>query len=203
MKKTILMCGVLAICSGHTMFLKFDSYFLKPNTAATLQLFNGTFDESENVIDRDRMLDASILSNGVRKQVEASQWTEKDNTTYLNFQTGDEGTYVAGVSSKSRSLKMEAKAFNDYLDHEGLFDMLEWRKNNGALDSLANEKYSKHVKTIFQVGESKTNDWQKKLGYPIEFVPLENPYSLHTGDSLAVQLFLRSRSERAERGTSR
>ena len=188
MKKILPVCIIIALCTGHTMFLKFDTFFLEPNTSATLQLFNGTFDLSENVIDRNRMLDASIVSNGKRVQVQESQWTEKDNTTFLNFQTGDEGTYVAGISTKARSLKMEAKAFNDYLEHEGIYDMLEWREKNEALDSSANEKYSKHVKTIFQVGETRTSDWQTNLGYPIEFVPLENPYSLHTGDSLAVQL---------------
>ena len=172
------------------MFLKLDTYFLKPNTSTSLQLFNGTFEESENVIDRNRMLDASILSNGVRTKVNESQWTEKDSITFLNFKTGDEGTYVAGISTKARSLEMSAESFNDYLEHEGIYDMLEWRKNNGALDSNAIEKYSKHVKTIFQVGATKTDDWQTALGYPIEFIPLENPYNLNTGDSLAVKLVL-------------
>jgi len=190
MKKTLFVITVLILLSSHTMFLKFDSYFLEPNTAVALQLFNGTFEKSENIIDRNRMIDASILSNGERKKVTDSQWTEKDSITFLNFQTGESGTYVAGVSTKARSLEMKAEAFNDYLEHEGIYDMLELRKNSNTLKDKAIEKYSKHVKTIFQVGTTTTGDWQTPLGYPIEFVPLENPYELHTGDSLAVQLLL-------------
>jgi uncharacterized GH25 family protein len=188
MKKIILALVVIALCTSHTMFLKLDSYFLEPNSPVSLQLFNGTFEKSENVITRDRMLDASIVGNGKRSKVANSQWTEKDSITFLNFTTGAQGTYVAGISTKPRSLTMEAKAFNTYLEHEGIYDMLEWRKKNNALDSSATEKYSKHVKTIFQVGDNLTDDWQTNLGYPIEFIPLTNPYGLHTGDSIEVKL---------------
>ncbi|WP_350290141.1 DUF4198 domain-containing protein [uncultured Croceitalea sp.] len=190
MKKTFFAIVVIVLFSSHTMFLKLDSYFLEPNSSVALQLFNGTFEKSENIIARNRMLDASILSNGIRTKVSDSQWTEKDSITILNFQTEDAGTYVVGVSTKARDFKMNAKVFNEYLEHEGLYDMLEWRRQNNALDSNAIEKYSKHVKTIFQVGAIKTNDWQTELGYPIEFVPLENPYNLHTGDSLELKLLL-------------
>jgi len=188
MKKLFLAAAIMVLCTSHTMFLKFDTYFLEPNTSTALYLYNGTFDKSENVIDRNRMLDASILGSGKRVKVAESQWTEKDSITILNFQTGEAGTYVAGVSTKARSLEMSAADFNEYLKHEGINDMLTWRKNNDVLHSKAVEKYSKHVKTIFQVGNTKTDDWQTALGYPIEFIPLTNPYNLHTGDSLQVKL---------------
>ncbi|HBR54213.1 MAG TPA: DUF4198 domain-containing protein, partial [Flavobacteriaceae bacterium] len=38
-----------------------DTFFLQPNQQAVLDLYNGTFEKSENVIDRDRMLDASFF----------------------------------------------------------------------------------------------------------------------------------------------
>jgi len=188
MKKIILALFALILFSSHIMYLKLDTYFLQPNTAATIQLFNGTFDKSENVIDRDRMLDASLVGNGNRIAVNESQWTEKDSVTILNFQTGETGTWVAGISTAPRSIEMDADAFNSYLQHEGILDMIKWRRENDAMDGEAVEKYSKHVKAIFQVGDTRTDDWQKELGYPIEFVPLENPYDLNTGDSLRVRL---------------
>ena len=83
---------------------------------------------------------------------------------------------------------MDAKAFNDYLEHDGVLDMLEWRKENNVLDQDAVEKYSKHVKTIFQVGKQLTDDYKTELGYPIEFVLLENPSNLHAGHDLPVKL---------------
>lgn len=193
MKKIILALAALVLFSSHVMYLKLDTYFLKPHTPATIKLFNGTFEKSENVIDRNRMLDVSLVGNGNRTRVEDTQWTEKDSITLLNFQTGEEGTWVAGISTAPRSIEMDAKAFNTYLEHEGILDMLAWRQKNNALDSSATEKYAKHVKTIFQVGDKRSDDWKTVLGYPIEFIPLDNPYDLNTGDSLKFKLLFKGK----------
>ena len=188
MKRVFL--GVLAviILSSHDMFLKLDKYFLEPNTDVVIELFNGTFDQSDNVITRDRMLDVSMVENQTRTQIDTADWFEKDKTTYLNYTTGAPGTYVMGVSTKARSLAMSAEDFNDYLAHNGVVDMLELRKQNGTLGDSTVERYSKHIKTVFQVGNKLTDDYKTELGYPIEFVLLENPYDLHPGHSLPVKL---------------
>lgn len=193
MRKLLFALFALIVLSSHDMFLKLDSYFLEPNSEATIQLYNGTFDESDNTIDRDRMIDVSIVANGTRTAVDSNQWTERGNTTILDFTTGESGTYVAGVSTRARNIEMEAEAFNDYLAHDGVVDMLDKREREGMLDRDAVEKYSKHVKTIFQVGDKRSDDWRTPLGYPIEFMPLSNPYDLHSGDRLRVQLLLRGR----------
>jgi uncharacterized GH25 family protein len=187
-KKSILALLLLLILSAHDMYLKFDTYFFEPDTEVSLMLFNGTFDRSENVITRDRMLDVSLVGNGIRTAVDNAQWSEKGDTTLLRFNTGDVGTWIAGVSTAPRNIEMTADDFNNYLEHDGVVDMLEWRKQNNALGQDAVEKYSKHVKTIFQVGNELSSDWKTVLGYPIEFVPLNNPYNLHAGHDMHVQL---------------
>mgnify|MGYP000095778112 CR=1 FL=1 len=188
MKKRLLLIGALLLFSSHDMYLKLDSYFLEPNTRAAIQLFNGTFEKSENVITRDRMLDVSLVGNGERRAANDSQWSDRDSITILNFTTGAAGTWVAGVSTGPRNIEMSGADFNSYLEHDGILDMLKWREENQAMDLPAVEKYSKHVKTIFQVGDKTSEDWKAVLGYPIEFVPLENPYDLHPGHTLSVQL---------------
>lgn len=166
-----------------------ETYFLQPNQEAVLSLYNGTFDKSENIITRDRMLDASIVSSGNRVPIDSAQWQDKDSTiTQLNFKTDAPGTYLAGVSTKARNIELSAEKFNDYLKHDGVLDMLEYRKAKGLLEQDAVESYQKHVKAIYQVGELKTNDWNVVLNYPIEFVPLTNPYEKYSGDDLGVRL---------------
>jgi hypothetical protein len=188
MRKKLLLLGILALLSGHDMYLKLNSYFLPPDTPVELHLYNGTFDKSENTITRDRMLDVSLVGQGRRVAVEASRWSERDSITVLNFTTGQAGTWVAGVSTGPRNIEMSAEDFNSYLEHDGVLDMLAWRRENNALEEPAVEKYSKHVKAIFQVGEETSEDWATVLGYPIEFIPLENPYDLHPGHTLGVKL---------------
>ena len=188
MKRKLLALMAFLLLSSHDMYLKMDTYFFEPNSEATIQLFNGTFEKSENVIDRDRMVDVSLIGKGERMRAKTSQWREKDSITLLDFTTGEPGTWVAGVSTAPRNIEMDAEAFNSYLEHDGVLDMLEYRRENGELEEDAIEEYSKHVKTIFQVGEQRSDDWKTALGYPIEFVPLSNPYDLNTGDTLQVQL---------------
>ena len=144
-RKIFALLGLAVLFCSHDMYLKLDTYFLEPNTQSIIHLFNGTFDKSENVIDRDRMIDASLSGDGERYQVAENQWSEKDSVTILNFKSGEVGTWVAGVSTKARSIEMDAEAFNRYLRHDGVLDMLKWREENNALDKNAVEKYSKHV----------------------------------------------------------
>ena len=44
------------------------------------------------------------------------------------------------------------KAFNEYLASDGVTDMLESGKRSNELNKPSHERYSKHVKTVIQVG---------------------------------------------------
>jgi uncharacterized GH25 family protein len=191
MKKVLLPAlGVLAsgvVLFAHDMFLKLETFFLKPHSSITVALFNGTFDKSENVITRDRMIDVSIIGPQTgRVHPDTSQWRESGNVTRLDFKTGEEGTYLLGVSTKARMLELSAKDFNSYLEHDGVLDVLAARKEKNELDKPARELYSKHVKTIFQVGDKRSDAFKERLDYPIEIVPLQNPYTLKVGGVLEV-----------------
>jgi len=65
--------------------------------------------------------------------------------------------------------------------------MLEERRRTGKVDENAVERYSKHVKAIYQVGHEPSNNWGKELGYPAEIIPLTNPYKLEKGAEFAVR----------------
>lgn len=189
-KTAFLVVTLIVLCS-HNLYLKLDNYFLEINKEANISLFNGSFEKSENIITRDRMLDASIVANGKRNNIEAKNWKDQDSTiTYLNYTPKTSGTHVVGVSTKARNIALTASKFNDYLKHDGIIDVLEHRKQNNLLENDAFESYEKHVKAIYQVGDATTDDYRTVLGYPIEFVPVENPYQKFSGDSLTLQLLL-------------
>ena len=187
--KRIVGLGVaalsLAASAGlaHTMYLKLGSYFVAPGREIVLELVNGTYDRSENAIARDRMLNASLVGPGAEVVVPpVGDWWDEEDTTWLKLTPETPGTYLFGVSTRARELELAAADFNDYLEHDGVADMLEARERQGKLDEDANELYSKHVKTIFQVGDARTDAYRHRLGYPIEIVPLVNPYDLGGGD---------------------
>ncbi len=192
MRKATLVFLVIGLLAspfyGHDLFLKLDSYLLKPSSPAAISLFNGTFEESENVITRDRLRDVSIVGpERERTHPDTAQWRDVGSVTVLDFETGPEGTYVVGVSTHPRMIALSARDFNRYLQHDGLLDVLDARKQAGELDRPARERYAKHVKAIIQVGERRTGAFAQPLGYPVEVVPLTNPYELKVGDRLRVR----------------
>ena len=193
MKHYILLTFAFMVFSSHDMYLKLDTYYLKSDSDVRVLLYNGTFEKSDNVITRDRMTDVSLVGNDTRVRLDTSQWTEEGDVTILNFRTGKPGTWVAGVSTAARNIEMDAEAFNSYLEHDGVLDMIELRKAKGNMNDPAIERYSKHVKAIFQVGDQLSNDWQTPLGYPIEFVPMDNPSDMHPGHAMTFKLLWKDR----------
>lgn len=192
MRKTVSVLCLLLVCltfstDAHDLFLKLDTYFLRPNARASVRLLNGTFRASEGLVRRDRLNDASIVAPGGQiTHPEAGAWRDAGKTTSLDVRTGQAGTYVVGVSTKPREIDLKAKDFNDYLAHDGLPDTLAERRKNKESGKDVRERYSKHVRAIFQVGDASTGDFNHSLGYPVEIIPQQNPYELRAGQTLDV-----------------
>jgi uncharacterized GH25 family protein len=181
----------VTILSGHDMFLKMSNYFVAANSDIKIALYNGTFTQSENTIDRARMQDVSVIyPKGKTQHPAATQWIEQGKETVLRIKTEEEGTYVAGVSTAPKMIELSAADFNEYLKHDGVLDVLEQRKKEGTDGNPAKEKYSKHVKIIFQAGDKTTSSYQNSLKYPIEFMPKVNPYALKVKDEFVAQLLM-------------
>lgn len=183
----LMTLATASIASAHDLFLKLDSYFLKPNTNGVVRLLNGTFNRSDGVVARDRFRDVSLVANGSRRSnAESFSWRNEDKTTLLEFQTGAPGTYLVGASTKPREIDLKAADFNDYLDHDGIPDTLAERRRDNELAKDVRERYSKHVRAVFQVGDKLTDDYKTPLSYPVEIIPQQNPYALKVGQTLTV-----------------
>jgi hypothetical protein len=192
-----LLLTATSLLYGHDLFVKFDSFFVEPNATVVIPILNGTYQLSENSITRDRVPDISVVSPAGRERIDTTAWLAEGDTTFLTITTGDPGTYVVGASTHSRDLGLVAADFNEYLEHDGIPDVLEARRQNNELDKDVWERYSKHVKAVFRVGEPKRwwqfwrskegTEYQTVLGYPAEIVPLVNPYELTVGDEIEVR----------------
>lgn len=193
--KRILMACFFCLTAGsvaaHDMFLVVPEHSLATGASVSVSLYNGTFTKSENAVARDRMLDVSVVDgSGEVGHPAAEQWHDEGPVAVLDFETGDPGTYVLGVSTAPNMIELTAEEFDDYLEHDGVLDVLEARQQEGSAGLPVRERYSKHVKTILQVGDAKTGSYAKRLGYPIEIVPLTNPSGLAAGDAFEFLVLL-------------
>ena len=190
----VLVIAGVSTLDAHDLFLKPFSFFVSAQSDARVRVLNGTFEKSENSITRNRLRDLSVVGpNGVTHP-DTSSWSDTGDTSVLVFRTGAAGTYVVGASTLPRALRMDAKAFNEYLASDGVTDMLESRRRSNELAKPSHERYSKHVKTLLQVGDARTPGFDTALGYPAELVPLDNPYATKVGGTLRVRALVDGRS---------
>ncbi len=189
--RVVGLVAVLAVMASwlwaHDLFIKLDTYFLSEGTRVRVAVLNGTFFKSENAIAPDRVADLSVVHGGHRTKLATTLWNPSGDSTFFTIETREAGTYVVGVSTKARELALSANDFNEYLEHDGIPDVLDARRRDGELANDVVEKYHKHVKAIFQVGGRRTADFGTVLGYPAELVPVVNPYELRVGGTLRVR----------------
>lgn len=187
----------LLACSGsalaHEMFLKPADYFPKPGTETVVTLVNGTFEQSENPIARERMADVSLLGPAGVAHPAPTQWRDTETESLLRLKPAGEGTYVVGVSTRAKVLEMKAKEFDDYLLHEGVPDTYAARKAAGVPATPVRERYSKHVRSFLQVGAQRSEDYARPLGYPVEIIPAQNPTVLKAGDEFAFTVLYKGK----------
>lgn len=184
----LALVGLAAAADAHDLFLRLDSYFVPPRTAVLIKVFNGTFVKSEGSVQRNRLREITLAANGTRRWLDTNAWTDTSKTaSTLTLQTGEPATYVVGASVKPRLIALSAKEFNEYLEHDGVPDILAARRRDGELGKPAKERYHKHVKAILQVGPARSDDYSATFGYPAELVPMSNPYVARVGQVVAFR----------------
>ena len=190
-KRIILSVSALALAlgaaRGHDMFLVPPGGEVAPGGEIAVALYNGTFEQSENTIDRERMRDVTVIDgDGWAHHPLAPAWRDAGSTSVLTLAAGPPGTLLVGVSTRPRLLELSAEEFNEYLRHDGVRDVLDERLREGSFETDASEWYAKHVKTLIHVGGRSTDTWSQRLGHPVEIVPLADPFELRVGDTLAA-----------------
>lgn len=195
---TAFFLATALAASAHEMFLKPQSFNLAPNTNTAVALYNGTFDKSENPVTRERMGDVSIMTGGKVSHPGAGLWRDDKVTSYLGVALKGPGTYVVGVSTKPKIIELSADNFEAYLKHDGIEDVLRARQVAKGPRTSVRERYSKHVRTILQVGGVQTNDFSRPLGYPAEILIQQNPAALKVGDTLSFKALYKGQAMKGQ-----
>lgn len=184
---TLMLLGSAAALAAHDLFLKPARFIVAPGSQVRVRALNGTFSRSEGGVARDRIREITLVSPDSTTPLDTAVWEVGGDTSSVVVRTGRAGTYVVGLSVRPRMIALGPKDFNAYLESDGVPDVLESRRRNGQLGDSARERYSKHVKTMLQVGRQRSEGYATVLGYPAELVPLENPYALKPGGRLTVR----------------
>lgn len=180
---------------AHDLFLVPNAFFVTPESLVDVRVLNGTFEKSEGAVTAARIRDLTVVTPSGRVSPPKDAWRTAGDTAVFPLRIGTSGTYVVGLSTLDRMIRLEAKDFNEYLATEGSPAILSRRKQTGEDTLPARERYSKHVKAVLQAGATRSSGYSTVLGYPAELVPLRNPYALRSGEALRVRALVEGKPE--------
>ena len=174
----ILMTVIASFAWGHDLWLvPQDDLILVGKDTRLLAHTGMKFPESLSAVTPDRLDGAWIVDADGRRDLKNA--TVDGNSLAFLARFENPGLALAAVAVKPKFIHLEAKDFNEYLEHDGLPQILELRKKRGELDKEGREMYAKFAKAILKVGESGPSDLATKpAGLRIEIVPLESPTRL-------------------------
>jgi uncharacterized GH25 family protein len=107
------------------------------------------------------------------------------------------GTYSVVFETDNRAEShLPAQKFNAYLAEEGLTPAQVQRKHTGRMQADGAENYSRHARTIVQIGPVdvlQQAQITRPSGMTLEIVPEISPVALTKGQALPVRIYYRGR----------
>ncbi len=98
------------------------------------------------------------------------------------------GMQLVAIDTHPSSIELPAAKFNEYLELEGLTQVLQQRKARGELDRPGRERYRRNIKTLFRSGVGADPIYLRRTGQRLEIVPLQDP-TRSRGRSLSFRIY--------------
>lgn len=191
MKKRILaivgLMAVITFAQGHEFWMKPSKFFFRSGEKLLVRFMVGENFMGESWdIKKHRVEKMEHYSLGsVKSLVDSITDTETQN---LALTLKQEGTHMISLQSNNAFIELEGDKFNDYVKEDGLDDVYTHREKTNTLSKPSKEFYSRYSKLLVQVGEKKDDTYKKVVGFPIEIIPEQNPYSLKKGDAVRFKI---------------
>src|SRR6185436_4184023 len=91
------------------------------------------------------------------------------------------GHVIVSATNRTQTTEMKAGEFTEYLEEEGLTDIIDARKQRGEASANAKERYTMYAKALLLSG-APDDGYSRPVGTPIEIVPMVDPYRLKAGE---------------------
>jgi uncharacterized GH25 family protein len=109
----------------------------------------------------------------------------------ITYSSAESGLHVITYHALPERLTYDSFTdFVDFVEEEGLADVIQRHRARGLPDTGFVEGYSRNAKALVQVGPPDAGQSDRVVGLPLELIALENPYSAQK--PLAVRLLWQS-----------
>lgn len=186
----VLLVGGAAVLQAHDFWVVPQLFRVPDGWAVHVAGQTGmNFPESLSAIETGRVAEAELVSADRRMPLEKS--FRSGNSLMMEARPDAAGQWWVAVALETRPIRLSASQFDSYLEHDGIWDVLEERRAGDTSADSVDERYTKYAKALVQVGEDGPEAYGRRVGHPIELVPLDDPFSLHPGDRFRARLLWR------------
>lgn len=173
---------------AHEYWFECDNFFLRVNESTGVRLFVGSALKKEEERPYQAAKTDSFQMFSAGETFDMRSLAENDKSPVLKFASDHSATFMLSMERNWSYIKLDADKFEEYLREDGMEYIIAERKRLGESEKEGRERYSRYIKTLIQVGDSRTGAAKTRVGSRIEIVPLENPYSKKVGDTLKLQV---------------
>ena len=174
---------------AHEYWFEPETFFAAPNQRTVVRLYVG----DGLIKDREERPFQLAKTQMFRLFSTSRTWNLKtslvDNAMPIyRLSANRAGNYLLALERNWSYIKLEPQKFEDYVREDGMEYIVAEREKLGESKKEGRERYSRFIKTLLQVGDSRDETYKKLAGLKLEITPLENPYSKTVGDNLEFQV---------------
>ena len=183
----VILCVISSLVSAHEFWLEPDKFYFKSGETArvSFRVGEGFIGEAWKV-NPDRIARIGHHADGKVRDLMHLVKDSVDETFSVSL--AEEGTHLLVLESNAAFIKLDGGKFTEYLQEDGLDEILYARETAGISRDSATELYSRHTKLILQSGTVADDDFKKNLNLPIEIIPEKNPADLKKGDPISFKI---------------
>ncbi len=192
---TLLLCAVLVeSAAAHDYWLAPQNYRPSAGKPVPVRLLVG--DEFESEIERTLKKSNTVrfqLLDAQGQSVDLLKTSAEGQKPLIQLSLPQPGAYLLALQRNWARIEMEAEKFHHYLEHEGLTQVIQLRKDSGEADKPASERYRRYLKSLLLADGVGGDTWKKQLGHRLEILPLADPSAIKPGAMLPVQVLFESK----------
>ncbi|MFM8849514.1 MAG: DUF4198 domain-containing protein [Cytophagales bacterium] len=184
---SLLLTLIVALSSAHEFWLQPRKYRLAIGEELEFSFKVGeNFDGEDWDLKKHKV--EKIELHRAANTIDLKKLVKPDGKDRVTLKMDEEGTQLITMQTNYAFIELGAEKFNAYLKEDGLDNITALRTKSGTTEKSAKEFYGRFVKLLVQVGNKKTDTFKKIVGTPIEIIPLQNPYTLKSGDYLECRV---------------
>ena len=193
MKRIIILTGLflsLSVLTAHEYWVAPVQYRVNPGESFVMNCYVGEDFKPEIWQRRRERTDQVSVFHRQSKRDITPLFTAVDSVDIL-LALREKGNHLLALHSKPSYIELKADEFNQYLEEDGIEDVLAYRKSAGLTTQPSRELYERCAKSLLQVGVQQDYSYSQITSMPLEILPMAHP--LQVTDSLPVQVLFKGK----------